>query len=261
MTWRWTMASNEQEGPPQSRPRQTIEQAYQEALDARNLWIEEASSGFPNYSRGQLHAILHAKTMAWWEALHPYLSERDKLEYLWTEVPLWETGYNYVEVLHCAECDEVAQLSDGLDAGSHCPSCEQGVLSKRSTADLDNDIIKTRVHLADDGSYERTYARGLQTLEDYQEQTERTVEVRGTFRKRRRVVERPKRLSPAVLKRVGRLLDQAADKCNLIADVEVEAPQTEVDKDTLAEAKETIEEIVDEYGDEPGYQPPDGGGS
>lgn len=237
-----------------SRPRRAIEEIYVSCLDARNLWIREASSGFPNYRRDQLHGLLHAEVMNWYEALAAFLEDREQVERFWTETPLWPVDYVYVDVLWCPACTNVWDDAT-LAAGDGCPNCGRRDLKPKPTNELNDDIVETRIKLDEETREpEFVWVRGLESLREYRTRTTTETKTVGTFRKRTITTQQPERLQPDILLRVGRLLDQAADRLNLIANVEVSVPTTTVDEDTLDEAREQIQQLVDEHSDADPYE-------
>lgn len=229
------------------RPRRALERAYLESLEARFLWLEEASKGFPTATREELHGILHAKTMSWFEALYPFLSDREQVEKYWEDVELWPLGYKteVVDGVECPDCDHQEPATETVQPGDVCLNCGDTYL---------DGIALEVVVQDDDGEPVIEYERGLQTLEEWQDRTTTETYTVGTFQTKTRTVERPVRLTPDILLRANRLLDQAAEKLGLLADVEISVPTTEVDEETLADARDHIEQIVEEFGDDGGYE-------
>lgn len=237
-----------------SRPRRAVEEVYVSCLDARNLWVREASAGFPSHSQEELHALLHAEVMNWYETLAPFLEDRDQVDHYWERVRLWPVDYQYAEVLYCPACTNIWDDST-LEPGDGCPECGLDELEAVPTSEFDDEIVPTRVVVDQEtGEPKMVWKRGLESLQDYRTRSTTVTETVGTFRKRTVTRTQPDRLDPDVLLRVARMLDQAADKLGLVADVEVDVPTTEVDKETLDEARDQIEQLVEQYGDADPYE-------
>jgi len=213
------MPANQQhvrgEGVAVQTPKTAVEESYKRCLDARRTWIRQAAYGFPDFARDQVHADLHAATMEWFETLHPYSSERqgDVQEY-WSKAPLWPIEPQTTIALWCPACGTVYPDDHDLvqAAGNICEDC--------SAAVEHGEFYVTD----DDGHPLYEWETGLATLEDWQDRTRTmTVETTG-FKKGEEAVEVPERLTPEVLKRIARYLDQVAQELNLLADTDREMP-------------------------------------
>ncbi len=219
----------------------TLLQLYVQSLDARIQFVESAAAGMTAAEREAHHANLHSSILAWWEALWPYLEERDDMERWREEVRLWPKGPVIIRVLHCQQCEQFYEWrSDGnLFPGADCPICGPGFVRPTEVYDR-----------TEEGKINYEWARGLDTLDGWQNRTTTVTKEKGTFRKKTVVEEKPVRLPPEVLFRVGRHLDKAAERLDLLADVETEVPKTELDMETIENFQATVQEIVQEAADE-----------
>jgi hypothetical protein len=224
------------ETAPVGQPEAALQTAYLNSLDARKRWIEAAAAGVQTSQREQLHAELHAKTLAWWDALRPFLEDRDDMERFWDRVELWPVGVKSRRILYCDACDTGFDPDESLlEVEDGCPKCGQTKVEETAIPQRD-----------ENGQVIYEHQRGLKSLEEWIDKTVVVEREVGTFRKKTVTEEQPQRLKPELLLRVGWLLDQAAEKLDLIADVKKEVPVTEVDQDTIDEFRDRIKEVMGE---------------
>lgn len=84
------MSSREQQ-PGSGAPRQQIEEAYHQCLEARKRYVRIKHDPTKNAGEGA-HIMLQSAVMEYYEALFPLLSTQGgEIEQYWENAPLWRT--------------------------------------------------------------------------------------------------------------------------------------------------------------------------
>lgn len=225
-----------------SMPTRTIHGAYREALQARRNYQQAAGGPF----EGNAHEQLHDAVAAYYEVLRPLVSSSNSTEYLWTEEELWPTEPVYVEVGLCPACganEAVDQLDGvGVELGAACPNCGNAVVEKAQIPKTD-----------EDGQVVYDHVEGLEAVDGvWNQQVERTVEYSDALGTHTETRVETQLLDPAHLQAIARALDEALERLALHADVDDEAPTTELDNDDLEKFQEQLGKIREEWEGEDG---------
>lgn len=223
-------------------PTRTIHGAYREALQARRNYQTAAGGPF----EANAHEQLHDAVAAYYEVLRPLVSASNSTEHLWTDEKLWPTQPVYVEVGLCLACganEAVDQLDDvGVELGEPCPNCENAVVEKAQIPETD-----------DDGQVIYDHVEGLQAVDGAWSQTdEHSVEYSDALGTHTETRVETQLLDPAHLQAIARALDEALERLALHADVDDEAPTTELDNEDLEKFQEQLAKIRDEWDGEEG---------
>jgi hypothetical protein len=190
--------------------RTNISEAYERCLAARRLWLSVRNRTAQEAPRERAHAELHESTLAWFEALVPYIAERPgEVKQLWESAPLWPEAPLTEQVWACPNGH--VHERDGhpdLDGGDPCPECPALV-------------EPTEQHVRDENGrplYE--WACGVKRLANWQDKTERQEVNGGEWSAETQVIEVPQRLDATILMRAARYLDLCAEECGLLEETD-----------------------------------------
>lgn len=224
-------------------PTRTIHGAYREALQARRNYQTAAGGPF----EANAHESLHDAVAAYYEVLRPLISASNSTEHLWTDEELWPTQPRYVEVALCPACGAnvgVDELDDvpSVNLGDLCPNCENAVVETAQIPETD-----------EDGQVVYDHVEGLKSVDGaWNQKVEHTVEYSDALGTHTETRVETQLLDPAHLQAIARALDEALERLALHADVDDEAPTTELDNDDLEKFQEQLEKIRDEWEGEDG---------
>lgn len=198
-------------------PRTSLRQAYEKCLQARRQWMSVRGRTADDEVREEAHADLHETTMAWFEALVPYIAERPgEVKQLWESAPLYPLEPKLTQGLKCGDEENCGAAyhragdddDRGLAPGDQCPACGMP-LEPAEVPDVD-----------DEGRVLYTWACGLKRLSNWSNKTETKHVDGGEWSTETETIEVPKRLNPTVLMRAARYLDLAAEECGLLEDTD-----------------------------------------
>jgi hypothetical protein len=194
--------------------RRSVVEAYQQSLEARSIWAGFASAlqnTATDRSRADAHAILHATTMQYYEAVRPYLasapagsSARD----YWESAPLWPAEEVTKPGVRCASGH---QYPEAEAAGQNCPEC--------------GETLQAASVPTADGACE--WIAGLRNLQTFVDERDEVEAESGRWSTGTSTEIVAKRLDSDVLLRCARYLDEAASELGLLADVDDERPLAE----------------------------------
>ena len=225
-----------------SMPTRTIHAAYREALQARRDYQQAAGGPF----EATAHEQLHDAVSAYYEVLRPLVSSSNSTTELWEEKALWPTQPIYVEIGLCPACgssEPVDALADlELDLGDPCPNCGNAVVERAQVPKTD-----------EAGQVVYQHVEGLESVTDvWNQRVERTVEYSDALGTHTETRTETQLLDPAHLLAVARALDEGLEKLALHAEVDDEAPTTELDNDDLEKFQEQLASIREEWETEEG---------
>jgi len=234
--------STSNEHDPAGMPARTIHTAYREALQARREYKQAVGGPFePN-----AHEQLHDAVASYYEVLRPLVSSSNSTEDRWENEELWPTQPMYVTAALCPACGANQPVDDleeiDLSLGDPCPSCGNAVVERA-------DIPKTD----DKGQVVYDHVEGLNSLDGvWDKQIEKEVPYDDALGSHSETVIETQLLNPAHLQQVARALDEALERLALHAEVDDEAPTTELDNEDLEKFGEQLQQIREQYSDEDG---------
>lgn len=201
--------------------RTNVRRAYENCLAARQQWKSIRAKTVNEAVRDEAHGDLHEATMAWFETLVPYISQRPgEVKQLWESAPLLPVEPATEDILQCPGCGAgwyAEEEEHDLEAGHPCPNCMDSALEAE-------EILQRN----DDGEVLHEWACGLKRLASWDDETE-TKDVPGSqWTSGTETVEVPNRIDPEVLLRASRYLDLAAEECGLLADTDRALPTGEL---------------------------------
>lgn len=218
------MSTGQQRDGPE--PRTSVRRAYERCLAARQQWRSVRAKTVSETVRDEAHGDMHEATMAWFETLVPYISERPgEVRQLWESAPLYPLGPAEVPGLSCtndscgyfaSEAELAGEDGDGADLPEQCDWCGGDLVSS------------TLYETTEDGDVLYEWACGLKRLSSWSSATETVVVEADEWETGQREVEVPRRLDPDVLLRAGRYLDIAAEECGLLEDTDRALPTGEL---------------------------------
>lgn len=225
-----------------SVPARTIHAAYREALEARRNYQQAAGSPFEQ----QAHEQLHDAVAAYYEILRPLVSRSNSTEAVWEDEDLWPTQPVYIDIAACHACgasEPVDDLDDtDVDIGELCPNCENAVIERTEVPKTD-----------DDGQVVWDHLEGLKSVDGvWNQRVERTVEYQDALGSHTETRVETQLLDPSRLQTIARKLDEALERLALHADIDDEAPTTELDNEDLEKFGEQLAQIREEWGDDGG---------
>ena len=236
------MATSSDSNDAGSMPARTIHATYREALEARQHYQAAAGGPFEQNAHEQLHDAV----AAYYEVLRPLVSNSNATEDLWKNEELWPTQPVYVDVGLCPACganEPADELDDaGISLGDMCPNCENAVVERAQIPKTDKD-----------GQVVYHHVEGLEAVEGvWNQRVEREVEYRDALGSHTETVVETQLLDPAHLQAIARKLDEALERLSLHAEVNDEAPTTELDNEDLEKFGEQLAKIREEWADEDG---------
>lgn len=201
-----------------STPQRKIWEAHADSLDARRLYYQAENNPGQEDWLASAHAALHQTTMAYLETLLHDLRMKNIAEDWYEGEPskdrafLWSRRDTMAGPL--PESEEWDEFAEELEARD-----DVEVLDVRYVTDEEDDE-QSILLIVEIGTY------GLRHLENHY-RTRRTEEtVRGGYRGKRRVEETTStRLSPAVLFRAARALDEVASKLGYLPEANENLPE------------------------------------
>lgn len=225
-----------------SMPTRTIHATYREALQARRNYQQAAGGPF----EANAHEQLHDAVASYYEVLRPLVSSANATEHLWTEYELWPTQPVYVEVALCPACGANLPIDDveetNVELGELCPNCENAVVETAQLPKTD-----------DDGQVVYDHVEGLEAVDGvWNQQREFTVDYSDALGTHTETRVETQLLDPAHLQAIARALDEALERLALHAEIDDEAPTTELDNADLEKFQEQLAKIRSEWDDEDG---------
>jgi len=201
-------------------PRTNVRRSYERCLAARKQWRSIRGKTANEAIRDEAHGDLHEATMAWFETLVPYISQRPgEVRQLWESAPLYPLEPATAEALVCPGC-EAGWYRDGdhdLELPHQCPVCEEYPLEP------DEAVARN-----ESGDVLYDWASGLKRLASWSDETKTKTVGGDKWRNETEEVEVPKRLDPDILLRAARYLDLAAEECGLLEDTDRALPTGEL---------------------------------
>lgn len=216
-------------------PRRTIHEAYRDALAARRQFRQ--SVGGP--LAGDAHERLQEAVAAYYDVLRPLVESSNATEALWETEQLWPIEPRYHEVAICPTCQVYEPLTDTeeLPLGERCPNCGQDQIERQQVPETD-----------DNGQVVYRYVEGLKSVENiWNQRVEREVEYGDALGSHTETVVETRLVPPEQLHAIAEALDRAMERLSLHAEVDDEAPTTELDNDDLEAFGERLAEIREEW--------------
>lgn len=219
-------------------PVRHIHEAQRECLEARELYEQAKQEGAD--VREAAHRELHRALKAYYEAMFPLLDKRS-VEEFWEgseDHHLWSERHQVLRFREYLEAFDEETLDTYGVSIAECP--EYAYPDQLPEWILAEDIASNYIE------YDIEYI-GLRGLEfDYEDLTVRTERYTDATGTHERTVEEFHPMDAEILQEAARLLDMAAQRLGILADVEDDAPRTEVTMETVEEFRENMKEVLGE---------------
>lgn len=211
-----------------------VRRAYQTALEARQQYRRSVGSDVEAWA----HEELHQAVFDFYDTLRPIVKNANATEEHWSDRQLWPVRHRYVPASVCPACGYEVGGHEQAAQGATCGRCGAAQLEKGEAPAVD-----------EDGNPLYVWVRGLQEVDDFRYQRQ-VVEksYQDAMGSHTRTEVEKQLLDPGKLVTIADVLDECLEELGLLAEVDDQVEQTDLDQEDLEAFRDRLGELKDEAG-------------